>query len=177
MGLTSDSSTAVRGVLSLLHDVEERLRHSPNSRLSKLDVAFVPVGSVVEGTRVGVTNEADFMVDFRKLEAAGGLKLDLDTLEMSAKYSKDYREFSTKSRGFWSAINPERLYRVFIESVHAALVEVTSPTDSSGKARSYSPQGAAPSFGMTLDFSVCTKEECREQSTTQIIRKSVLYIC
>ncbi len=51
-------------MLELLYKLEDRLNKS-SSPFSGLDAIVVPVGSAVEGTRVGVTNEADCMVFFR----------------------------------------------------------------------------------------------------------------
>ncbi len=64
----------VRAVLELMHRLEAKL-NSPNANLN-LDVALLPVGSVVEGTKVGATDEADFMVFFRELHRYLWLKED-----------------------------------------------------------------------------------------------------
>ncbi len=52
-------------VLKLVHDLEKAINDDKTSPLRGLDIAFKPVGSVTEGTRVGRTNEMDFMVFFR----------------------------------------------------------------------------------------------------------------
>ncbi len=55
----------VSQVLKLIGDLEEALNSNEDSPLKGLDLAIKPVGSVTEGTRVGTTNEMDFMVFFR----------------------------------------------------------------------------------------------------------------
>ena len=57
-------SSHLKAVLELLAVLEHRT-NSPGSLLEGLDVAFVVVGSAVEGTRIQSTNEADCMVFFR----------------------------------------------------------------------------------------------------------------
>lgn len=54
----------MRTVLLLLHRVETQLRKN-HPVMRHLDVAFVPVGSVVEGAKVGRPDELDVMVVFR----------------------------------------------------------------------------------------------------------------
>ncbi len=56
-------------VLTLMQDLEAALNAKDDSPLKGLDVAFRPVGSVTEGTRVGRTNEMDFMVFFRSAKS------------------------------------------------------------------------------------------------------------
>ncbi len=51
--------------MKLMHDLEVAMNGDAKSPLKGLDIALKPVGSVTEGTRVGRTNEMDFMVFFR----------------------------------------------------------------------------------------------------------------
>ena len=60
---TERNTSHVKAVLELMCQIEERL-NSPGSRFHSFDAAFVPVGSIREGTRIHSTNEADFMVFF-----------------------------------------------------------------------------------------------------------------
>ncbi len=60
------ATRVVRTTLGFLQRLEAQL--SRTSRLMKqLDVAFVPVGSMVEGSKIGLPNELDVMVLFRGL--------------------------------------------------------------------------------------------------------------
>ena len=57
-------SAHLKAVLELLAEVEEKI-NSPGELFACLDVAFLPVGSAIEGTRIHSTNESDCMVFFR----------------------------------------------------------------------------------------------------------------
>ena len=54
----------LKAILELLGTIEQKL-NSTGSSFHSLDVAFLVVGSAVEGTRIQVTNEVDCMVFFR----------------------------------------------------------------------------------------------------------------
>ena len=63
--LAKDTDTNhLKAILELLAALEQKL-NSTGSSFQSLDVAFLVVGSAVEGTRIQVTNEADCMVFFR----------------------------------------------------------------------------------------------------------------
>ena len=57
-------SSHLKAVIELLAIIEQQV-NSPGSIFEYLDVAFLVVGSAVEGTRIQSTNEADCMVFFR----------------------------------------------------------------------------------------------------------------
>ena len=57
-------SAQLKAVLEFLATIEQRM-NSKGSSFESLAVAFLVVGSAVEGTRVQSTNEADCMVFFR----------------------------------------------------------------------------------------------------------------
>ena len=63
---THQNNSHLKAVIELLSTIEQRLS-SQGSAFQCLDVAFLVVGSAVEGTRIQSTNEADCMVFFRQV--------------------------------------------------------------------------------------------------------------
>ena len=100
-----------------------------------LGVAFYPVGSVVEGTRVGITNEADCMVRFHALDGHLRIKSATD-IEVSGRLKHTLIESKKLAL--------KKLYCNFIREVKAAIQAINI-------------EGSP----VHITFDVCQHEDCK----------------
>ena len=133
----SDNAKRIKDVMRYLQRIEHYMR-TESEVFKDLGIAFYPVGSLVEGTKIGVIDEGDCTVRFHELD--GNLKMETAT---DIKYTGSLRH-SLFENGILSL---QKFYHCLIEETKKAVLN----TSSSG-------------CQIRLQFDVCQESGCMYQT-------------